>query len=139
MVLGTRENVSGHEEKLLKLLGPVGEVAAKAKKKRDSRYALTASRLCEIAGLETTSFSDAVKARLSDTVSSVCRAGSRFTRGCICVQFQEDGDQVIRTCGCSDKGKGYYECPNYFGVAGYGCGCGDADNGLPASATVAGG
>ena len=95
MVLGTRENVSGHEEKLLKLLGPVGEVAAKAKKKRDSRYALTASRLCEIAGLETASFSDAVKARLSDTVSSVCRAGSRFTRDCICVQFQEDGDQVI--------------------------------------------
>lgn len=96
MVLGTREKVSGHEEKLLKLLGPVSEAAVKAKKRRDTRYAMTVAQLCDIAGLDKASFSDAVKAQLDRTVSSVCRAGSRFTKDCICVQFQEDGDQVIR-------------------------------------------
>lgn len=96
MDLGTRQSVSQHEEKLLKILGPINKVAVRRKQRRDPRYVLTAAQLCQYAGLDTQVLSGKVRERLEMPVSSVCRAGSRFLPGCICVQFHEDSDQVMR-------------------------------------------
>jgi len=96
MILGTRETVSQYEEKLLKLLGPVNNVASRRKRRKDPRYARTVGQLCEQAGLDVQTLTDTVREKLEREVSSVCRAGSRFTRDCICVQFHEDSDQVMR-------------------------------------------
>lgn len=96
MRVGERTQVSSSEEKLLKITGPMGNLMYGLRKCFNSGKVLTAGDLCRVAQLDESTFTPKVKETLSRKVSQVCRAGSRFTKDCICVQFDEDGDDVMR-------------------------------------------
>lgn len=96
MILGTRESVSAWEEKLLRLLAPLNNAAATGRMRKDRRRNVTVRELCQLSGIARHAISYDVQDKLDCVVPAVCRAGSRFVKGCICVQFYEDGDQVMR-------------------------------------------
>ena len=92
----SKEQLASSELELLKLTKPIGNCIAARKARRNSNWNVTVRELCEIADLDTQSFSEGVKARLERKVRQVCRAGSRMLDNCICVQLYEDGDDLMR-------------------------------------------
>lgn len=94
--IGERKNVAPSEEKLLKITAPMGNTMYRMRKAFHSDRILTAVELLCVAGVDDSLFTDEVKKVLKRKVSQVCRAGSRFSKDCICVQFDEDGNDVMR-------------------------------------------
>ncbi len=90
-----RNQITKKEEKLLKILGKIGYRACKRKRKKDSRWGIALKDLCEKVDLNFNEMSESVKLKGDQIVSQVCRAGSRFTKNCICVQFEEDSDELM--------------------------------------------
>lgn len=92
----SKEQLASSELKLLKITKPIGNCIAARKARRNSNWNVTVRELCVVAGLDSQSFSEKVKAKLDYKVKQVCRAGSRMLDNCICVQLYEDGDNLMR-------------------------------------------
>ncbi len=96
MELGVRTQVSAQEAKLLKILELPNRLAFRRKQRRQPGFSLNVRQMLRIAGMDETQVPPVVKMLLDRTVVSVSRAGSRFIRGSVCVQFHEDSDDVMR-------------------------------------------
>lgn len=88
-----RETVNRSEEQLLKLLGPLSDLAYLIKRLSRKGYPKTLSEILTIGGGNTHNLSDVT---LKKKVSQVCRAGSRFSSNCLCVSLYGDSDNVMR-------------------------------------------
>lgn len=96
MKLDTKASFSKSEEIAIAATVALGNMAYRGKLGKHPDRFFTARQLCERAGLQEENMTPAVRQRLDSTVSQVCRAGSRFTKDCICVQLYTDGPQIIR-------------------------------------------
>ena len=93
---GEKECVSAYEEKLYRMLSFFGERRNRRVVKKCPAKALTLGELLEIAGIDTDLVSSKIKEKLNTIVPQICRAGSRFTKDCVCVQFDEDSDNCMK-------------------------------------------
>lgn len=92
-----RDEVNTSEEKLLKILRPISNVAVNLKRMRHPEYILTLSQILDLYNKISDSPAE-IKVEdilLTKKVSQVCRAGSRFTKDCLCVAMYGDSDKVM--------------------------------------------
>lgn len=95
MISATRTNVSSKEELLLKILTPISKFSLHRKKQKKPKLFLPARKLLEIAEIDVSNLNEQVLDKLDYEVSQICRAGSRFSKNCICVQFAEDANELM--------------------------------------------
>lgn len=93
-----RDEVNRSEERLLKVLGPVSDFALRVKRIRRPEYTLTLSQVVDYAmnGGGYLVNTQSVEKLLNRKVSQICRAGSRFSKNCLCVALYGDSDNVMR-------------------------------------------
>ena len=90
-----RDEVNASEERLLKVLGPVSNVAQLLKSVKHPEYLLTLREIVEKCNEEIVSIKNCENL-LDKKISQVCRAGSRFSKKCLCVALYGDTDNVMR-------------------------------------------
>ena len=72
----------------------LGNILYKREVKKFPDRFFTVKQLCEAAGLELDKLMPSVQDLFDRKVSQVCRAGSRFTKDCICALFYNDGKEM---------------------------------------------
>lgn len=92
----TNRTISAHEEKVYRMISPLAEVGSFLKKMTRPQYTFTVKELLEAADLRDHSIPDGIDNLLTKKVSQVCRAGSRFTKNCICVELYDDGERSTK-------------------------------------------
>ncbi len=90
-----RDEVNQSEEKLLKVLGPLSNFAQFIKKIKHPDLFIELSKIIEIGAPEKIQLYN-IESVLHKKVSQVCRAGSRFSKNCLCVALYGDTDNVMR-------------------------------------------
>lgn len=93
MELNSRNSFSKGERMVMKVTIPMGNVVSSLKKRKNGK---TVRELLEISGIRTETLPTNVQRILDERVNQICRAGSRFTKGCICVQLYDDGPDVLK-------------------------------------------
>lgn len=88
--------VSAKEEKLYKVLSPLSEFGIYLKHIHKKYKFYTVRELLKLCDIDCDSLSADIKKKLDLEVSQVCRAGSRFSKNCICVELYDDGEEVAR-------------------------------------------
>lgn len=92
-----RDEVNASEELLLKVLGPMSNLAIGLKRIKSRNYLMTLGQIIEIfVGQGLFVNTQSVTKILDHKVSQICRAGSRFSRNCLCVALYGDTDNVMR-------------------------------------------
>lgn len=92
-----RDKVNSSEERLLKIVGPLSDLAVAIKRFTRPEYNLSLSNIIKVGiGGGNFSYNQMTHHLLSKKVSQVCRAGSRFSKNCLCVALYGDTDNVMR-------------------------------------------
>jgi UDP-N-acetylmuramoyl-tripeptide--D-alanyl-D-alanine ligase len=86
----------GYRQILKSITHSIGNKAYRKKLNKKPSMFSTLKELCEKVGIETENLDEQVKAKLNTTVSYVCRYGDRFTENCICVQLNDDTDDIMK-------------------------------------------
>ena len=92
----TKKDLYRSEKLLMKVTLPLGYLSYQVKKRKNPSAYFTVGELFSAAGLDIDIQSDEIRNKVDDIVSGVCRIGSRFTKGCICVQLYEDAIDLMR-------------------------------------------
>lgn len=91
-----RDQVNQSEERLLKVLGPLSNLANLIKRISKPGYPLSLSDVIHIGGDGENVKNNLSESILSEKISQICRAGSRFSKNCLCVSLYGDSDNVMR-------------------------------------------
>lgn len=96
MDYNSKQSFSSSERLMIALCVPLGNRKYRATKRRHPEAFYTLRELCDIAKIAPTQLNTLAAERLDQTVSAVCRSGSRFLKDSLCVQLYEDGEGVMR-------------------------------------------
>ena len=86
--------VSKQEENLLRILSPISKTSNVINRITKNKKYYTVRELFEKIDVSINNIPSEIEEKLDTVVSQICRAGSRFSSNCICVELYEDGEEV---------------------------------------------